>query len=473
MSAFTSSGEEAEVERAESEGLRGCDGAAIRDGRDRLVSPTFVLIVVCAFCAYVVAQGLNSGTTVYLDGIGFPAMYAGIVGAAFSVSAGIGRILSGPFVDAHGRMIVSIAGSCMLVVGTAAPLFLDGMAPLVVARVVQGIGFSSVATATATAAVDVLPESRLGEGVGYYGLAQSFAFAVGPALALFLVSLEPSSSMFAGISVSAALALVFSLLVRYERDPRHLPQKAAYLLRFQKGEVPYIKSSDLRGDLAQDRNCCEPCGESDCVGADEGAAAGEKAARLRSFWRRFLDSSFDKHALPGAIPMFVLSPVYGFAIFFLGLYGGSIGIGNPGLFFTVAAVTMVVSRAASGRFMDNTPPFYLYTVATACGIIAYLMVMGASEWIPLYYLAGIPYGVSIGLALPVLSTVAVGNTEAKHWGVANAMVGVAMDVGIGISIIVWGALSDSFGFTVTLLLVIALFVVSLFVARKMFSQIGR
>lgn len=450
------------------------DEDAVCGPKERLWSPTFLLISLCAFCAYVVAQGLNSGTTVYLDRIGFPAMYAGVVGAAFSVSAGIGRVLSGPLVDARGRMKVSIAGSCFLAIGTAIPLFLNDMLSLVLARIIQGVGFSTVATATATAAVDALPRSRLGEGVGYYGLAQSFAFAVGPASALFLVSLNPSSLMFAGMTLAAMSAALLSFLARYEKNPRNLPEKSTYVLRFQDGKVPYIKfregssgalgASEAGGNLRSEDEGSQPNGR--C------SHSGDKCSHKRPFIRRFLESSFDKRALPGAIPMFALSPVYGFAIFFMGLYGTSIGIEAPGLFFTVAAVTMIISRAMSGRFMNDADPLLVYAVAIACGILAYLVVAAAACWNPLYYVAGIPYGVSIGLALPILSAVAVSNTKAEHWGVANAMVGVAMDVGIGISIIIWGALSDSLGFTITMFLVIALFLFAFAVARNMFSRVG-
>ena len=112
--------------------------------------------------------------------------------------------------------------SCL--VGTAGPFsptrtsFSSRGAPL------QGMGFAIATTASATAAADVLPLSRLGEGIGYYGLGQAIAMSIGPALAMFLVSTDPAENLYLGFSAAAACALAFSLVCRYERNPRSLPR---------------------------------------------------------------------------------------------------------------------------------------------------------------------------------------------------------------------------------------------------------
>ncbi len=79
---------------------------------------------------------------------------------------------------------------------------------------------------------------------------------------------------------------------------------------------------------------------------------------------------FEKHALPGTLPMIVLSPAFGFAIFFVGLYGASLGVGNAGLFYTLSAVSMILVRLKSGAFMDRFAPIVILPVALACGLVA-------------------------------------------------------------------------------------------------------
>lgn len=115
-----------------------------------------------------------------------------------------------------------------------------------------------------------------------------------------------------------------------------------------------------------------------------------------------------------AFPMMVMCPTFGFGIFFAGLLGTTLGISNSGLFYTVSAVSMIIVRIKSSALMDRVPAIKIFTVAVACGILAYLMLFGvtsgalpgkANSWI--FYLAGIPYGICLGLALPLNQSVAV------------------------------------------------------------------
>ncbi len=439
-------------------------------------SPTFIVLVFCSTSVYMVAQGLNSGITVYLSLVGMPALYAGVLAAVFSVSAAIGRLVIGPIVDAYGRMKVSVVGACMLLVGSIMPLVLAGPEVLACARFFQGVGFSVVATASATAAVDVLPKPYLNEGVGFFWLSQSFAYALGPALALFLVSMEYSASLFFGLSIVALCAVLLSLIVNYERNPHHLDANSTYRLRFQNGEVPYAKPHDWVDDnndkstnSLQDKDKHK---QNSSISSTEKKLGNSERNDIRKMLRRSLRLStfFTKSALPGAIPMLVICPVFGFGIYFMGLYGTSIGIAVPASFFSIAAAVMIVTRISSGKYMNKMPPIRIYAIAIVCGIISYILVIGAPSSEIYYYLSGIFYGASLGISFPVLNVVAVTNTKPEHWGVANAMVGTACDIGIGLSSILWGLLSDVVGFSVTLRIIIGLFVVAFFVAYAMFPK---
>ena len=58
---------------------------------------------------------------------------------------------------------------------------------LLVLRSLHGIGFSATTNAPGTIVSDIVPKSRLAEGVGYYVLSNTLATAVGPALTLFII----------------------------------------------------------------------------------------------------------------------------------------------------------------------------------------------------------------------------------------------------------------------------------------------
>ncbi|MBQ9001031.1 MAG: hypothetical protein IJ087_04180, partial [Eggerthellaceae bacterium] len=110
-------------------------------------------------------------------------------------------------------------------------------------------------------------------------------------------------------------------------------------------------------------------------------------------------------------------------------------------------------------------------VAVAAGLVCYAMLFGTSLGVlegaandALFYAAGIFYGISIGMALPVNQTVAVKNSPSERWGAATGLFLLLMDVGIGFASVVWGITNDAFGFSFTLVCVMACIAASLIVA---------
>ena len=420
---------------------------------ERLWSRTFITIVALTLCCFLVGQGTNAGTSVYLDRMGETATLAGIGAAVFSAAAAVSRLLCGPIIDRKGRAIVMATGAAIMLAGTAGPVFANTSELFVVWRFLQGMGFAIATTASATAAADVLPLSRLGEGIGYYGLGQAIAMSIGPALAMFLVSTDPAENLYLGFSAAAVCALAFALTCRYEKNPRVLPETSAYRRRWEKQRAGKESS---------------PCEEAK-VASDAGSLENRGVKAL-------LDGIVEPRALPGTIPMMIISPAFGFGIFFVGLYGTTLGVGNAGVFYTISAIAMIAVRLKSKSFMDTVAPIKIMGVSAASGLICYGMLLVCGIWSNfgaldiVFYFAGIFYGLCLGLAMPVNQTVAVRNTPDERWGAANALYLLATDIGIGTASVIWGAINDSFGFTTTICCVMACIAASLIAARVCYPR---
>lgn len=424
-------------------------GAAVPE---RLWSSVFVLVIGVTLGTFLVGQGLNAGTSVYIDEMGGTSTYAGLLATVFSVAAAGARFICGPLVDVRGRHAVMVAGSLVMMAGTAGPVFTGNSELMVLWRFLQGIGFSAATTASSTAAADVLPRERLGEGIGYFGLGQALAMSVGPALALFLVSTEPHENLFLGVTAAAVLALACSLLCRYERDPQKLPPTCAYRVRWERahlrpgqGEAALEREEDALADARDGGRA----GASGSASADAGAgdAPSGRPGRRESL----LSHVFEPGALRGALPALCIIPSAGFVIFFVGLYGTTLGVGAAGLFFTLSAASMIVVRLKSASFMDRVPAIKVLTAGVASGIVGFSMLLAAG-WAEgavravVFCLAGIPYGLCLGVCQPLNQTVAVKCSPPERWGAANALYALAIDVGMGAATVVWGMLNDACGF---------------------------
>lgn len=398
------------------------EAQAAQEGRPKLWTPVFVLVIACTLCSFIMGMGLNSGTTVYLTAVGYGSSLAGVLALVFSLSAAVVRLLAGAVVDA-GKCSLAYAGGLAVVTGGALMCaFAEGVAALAVARVLQGAGFSLATTSLAAAAADILPKERLGEGIGYAGLGQALAMSVGPAFALFLVGTDPAANLFFGLAMVGTLGFCIALFARYEKKAATLPPTCAFVTRGNGGQRK--KAPSARG----------------------------------------LAGIFEPRALPGTLPMAVLTPLNGFGIFFVGAYGASLGYDGAGLFFTVSALAMIAVRLCSGSFMDRVPALVIFGVACAAGLVCCgLLLAGGSNQV-LFVAAGAFYGTSLGLAMPVSQTVVNRSTPSERWGAANALFFLLYDVVIGVFCAIWGFVNESFGYSVTICCTAALVALAFVVA---------
>ncbi len=443
----------------------------------KLWTPMLVVILVGLFSAFLVCQGMNTGSTIFVDEMGGSSAYAGLLAAAFSFAAVVSRIACGPIVDAYGRQGVMIVGAVVLVGGTVA-VALSGYSPwLPLWRVIQGVGFAAVTTAAQTAAADIVPASRFGEGIGYAGLGQALAMAVGPAMAIGLITADPPTALFWALALVALLSLGAALAMNYERRPEKLPLTCAYRRRWERR-----RGRELQEQAVASEDGCIPAetggrgGSSEASTSSSGALSAsdptEPQWETQGFWRRI----FEFRALPGALVMFIGGSALGFAVYFVGVYGTHIGVLMPGMFFTFTAISMIVVRLKSGAFMDTMPALQVYGVTTLIGVFSFalLLVAGASVNEPiataLYWIAGIAYGIYIGVSVPLNQTVSVKCSPPARWGAATALYQVGVDAGIGVSVVLWGVLNDGFGYSASLIGVIILLAVSFVVAVLLYPS---
>lgn len=429
----------------------------------QLWTPLFTCITVITFCSFFAAQGLNSGTSVFLERLGEPVTLAGGLAAAASVASAVTRLISGPLVDKTGRILVMAAGLACLLVGTLAMTLASSSFAYVLCRIVQGAGFAAATTAAATAAADVLPKTRLGEGIGYYGLGQALAMAMGPMAAILLAATNPPQNLYLGIGLVVAVGLALTAFCSYEKNPdKVLPPSSAYRERWTKLNRPDFSYNNPSARNAASQH------------APKRTRTGGDAVRI-SLPKRIataLNALFERKALPGTAPMLLLAPVFGFAIFFVGLYGSSLGVAQPGLFYTTSAIAMIAVRIGSARFMDSAPPTRILGCAATCGVLSFGMLIFADGSDLLFYASGLPYGICLGAATPICQAVTVKNTPPERWGGANALFLLVVDLGAGLGATLWGFTCQAIGFQATLACVMACAGGSYLIARFCFPHTG-
>lgn len=376
-------------------------------GKVFLISKYFILITVAMLLVCMSLQAFNSTTTLYVVSLGGKASSAGLMLTCFTVAATLMRF-SGKVVDRLGCIKIIVAGGLIFAAGAA--MFFFGSIPLLFpARFIQGVGYSLATTGIGVAIASVIPRPRMNEGIGYHGLAQTLAMALGPTVALTLCNdgAGPFSMTFMFAVIALLLVTVVTPFLRYDRDEAFLSRKR---------EAEALFPEDGRNISA----------------AEE---ANEKP--VSGVW-----NVLEKTALPVMLPNFLISLTTAATVAFLTLYATSVGIANISLFYLLNASATVIARFALGRTLNKWRVTVCTTVGFCINGTGFLLLMLSSKVQPLFYISGIFIGVGQCFISPTLNAEVIRRAPAHRRGVAVGTFLMIIDIGIGAGAYFWGLVLD-------------------------------
>lgn len=158
----------------------------------------------------------------------------GIAMAVFPLVALLFRPFSGLIADRFNRKLVLIFSTLACVACFPLCLAASGVLLFMLVRLTHGVFFSSMSTVQATVAVDFIPESRLGTGIGIFSSTVSLGMIFGPMIGLFMAH---EVSYAAAFWVPAAFAMsgaVFQMLLHPKKQLRPVQKKLSPDMFFMK-----------------------------------------------------------------------------------------------------------------------------------------------------------------------------------------------------------------------------------------------
>ena len=125
-------------------------------------------------------------------------------------------------------------------------------------RALHGFSFGIVSVANSTVAIDVMPSSRRGEGIGYFGVSSNLAMAVGPTVSLYLLESSHNYDTIFGVSLlSCCIGFILVTTVRMpvkERQPKpaseHISFDRFFLVKGTSGAIAVSMLSFSYGMLS-------------------------------------------------------------------------------------------------------------------------------------------------------------------------------------------------------------------------------
>ena len=303
------------------------------------------------------------------------------------------RPIAGFVADTLPRKSVYVAAYAIFVASFTGYFFItQTLALFILLRIFHGFSFGMLTTAGNTLVIDVMPSSRRGEGLGYYGVTNNLAMAFGPMAGLFVISSGNYTLLFLTSLITGAVGLVLASVVR---APRRVLEKTEFRLS--------------------------------------------------------ADRFFLKEGIRACFAFFLLAMPYGMTTSYMALYAREVGITqNAGLFFTVMAAGLIASRLHSGKRVDRG----FVTETIRLGIcIAFVGAMGeavlgvVAEWsiaagYTLYFLTAFLFGYGYGTMFPAYNTLFINLAPNSRRATANATYLTGWDVGIGCGMLFGGMLAE-------------------------------
>lgn len=309
----------------------------------------------------------------------------GIILSGYTITALIVRPFGGFIVDSFPRKPVLLICYFAFFIFFAGYLIAGTILFFAIIRALHGFTFGAVTVANSTMAIDVLAPTRRAEGIGYYGVSNNLAMAIGPSLSMYLYENGISPEI---IFVVALISSGLGLLLNSSLKTR-------------------------KRQLIKDK---QPIS---------------------------LDRFFLTNALPESAMVMYFSFAYGILSTYVAIYGkDEVGIdGGSGLFFLLLAIGLIGARLLSAQWVKRGLLTRNISVGMAITIIGFAMFV---LWrTPSgFYTSALVLGCGYGAMCPSFQTVFIDLAPNSRRGTANSTYLTSWDLGLGIGVLLGGSIAE-------------------------------
>jgi len=364
--------------------------------KDKLWTQSFVSACTGNFLLFFAFYLLLPILPLYLiEEFGTSKSLVGIILSCYTLAALLVRPVSGFILDMFNRKPIYMVAYLLFVLTFVGYPLATFVSLFLFLRILHGFTFGLVTTAGNSLIVDIMPASRRGEGLGYFGISNNLAMAVGPMISLFMHDYYSFDTIFYTAIGSGLLGFVF-----------------ASTIKSTKMVVQRVK---------------EPI----------------------AFDRFFLIKGF--HA---GFSLLLLGIPYGMISTYVAIYGKELGIqSGMGIFFSLMAFGLIVSRMFAGKMVDHGRLVQVISYGTLICALAIFTLAGLNRIdtyndtlvVVLFYGIAVVLGVGYGMLFPAYNTLFVNLAPNNRRATASSTYLTSWDIGIGVGLVLGGGLADSNG----------------------------
>lgn len=330
----------------------------------------------------------------FLVGFGATESQVGAVVTGFYLSTILTRLLINAVLTRTGKKRMLIAGSVLSAVVMALFGFVNSVAAAAALRIIMGIGLGTVSTIGTTMAVDFLPESRMGEGLGYFSMGMVVAMTFSPAIALYLRSNWGFMPMFLA---AAGSNLISAVMVLFVREPN--------VIRAEPTERPKQKTKLID-------------------------------------WRNL----YDRRLIAVSVIVFLFGINRSVDMNYIALFAEERSLAHLPWYFAIQTATMFCIRFVVGKFSDRKGRNWIL-IPGGVAVLALMITLSYADTSAKMLLGAFFSGLGFGILAPNLQLWTISTVEPEKRIVANATYFNFVDIGSAVGAPLMGIVAEFWGFT--------------------------
>lgn len=358
-----------------------------QEAKDKLWTLPFIFVIIVGVISGAATQMVTPLIMEYAVNLGAPMTIAATIASVISITALFLRPFCGMLSDKVNRrtmlmMSTALAGVCVLGYSFAAT-----PGTMVSIRILHGVAFAFMGVSNMAFATNYIPASRIGEGIGWFGLSIIAAQAFGPGLGVYLADNFSYATSFVCSAALYAASVMLMFAIPSKVTGNDIPRQEVKKLRLS--------------------NFIEP-----------------------------------KILLP-TVTLGMFSVVNSLVGNYLKMIATERAILNIGLFFTVYSVTVFACRPFVGRLQDKKGlSAILYPALFITAVSMVIIGKTNSLWVML--IAAALKGIGQGTGAPSIQAECIRKLGRERSGVATSTCYIGQDLGMII-----GPIAGSFVYNAT------------------------
>lgn len=359
---------------------------------EKIWTGQFIVMVLNNFFLFILQYALLTVLPVFiLSDLNGTAGQAGLALTLFMLSAIIVRPFAGKIIEKFGKRKTLLVSELLFCLSAFLYVFMDSLSLLLALRLFHGISFSILTTVIIAIANDIIPDSRKGTGLGYFGLSMNLAIILGPFTGLMVLQLFSYKILVIGLAIIVSIGYLFALTLKVSENA---PQPLA-------------------------------------------------TTSTRFSWQDL----FEIKAIPIAIVGCLTAVAYASIMSFISVFAEARGVFEyVSLFFVVFAIAMMVVRPYTGHLYDTKGPnsvIYPSLILFAVG----LFLISTMHTVLVLLIAAVFIGIGYGSLIPCFQAYAIQSAEKHRSSHATSTFFTLFDLGMATGAFVLGIVSAQWGYS--------------------------